>query len=226
MTASVSEVTLAPDPDLPLLHTRGYDVRSFRISDSALLLRGSVIDRKPPGWFIAEDPDPLVIHHIAVDLTVHFPDMVITAIDVHFEAFPQVYCDSIIGSYDALVGLSITRGFVKTVKELFGGPRGCSHVGALLQAMAPVAVQSVWSMQAMNRQEAGQPVAPMAATTEERIGPSRNTCHVWADEGPMIPRLMEGEVVPVMLTVKRRLADLGIDETQWYEQQRATAERR
>jgi hypothetical protein len=214
---------LAPDPDLPLLHTRGYDVRSFRISENALLLRGSVVDRKPPGWFIPEDLEPLDLHHIAVDLTLSFPEMVITAIDVQFEAFPQIYCDEIIPAYDALVGLSITRGFVKTVKEMFGGPRGCSHVGALLQAMAPVAIQSIWSMQVVNKQHDGRSATPMAATTAERIGPSRNTCHVWADEGPLIPRVLGGETVPVMLTVRRRLSELGVDQDEWYQRQQAAS---
>ena len=165
----------------------------------------------------------MAVHHIAVDLTLSYPELVITAIDVHFETFPHIYCDSIVPAYDALVGVSITRGFAKTVKELFGGPRGCSHVGALLQAMAPVATQSVWSMQAMNKQRDGQPVSPMAATTEERIGPSRNTCHVWADVGPLIPRILAGEPAPVMLTIRRRLAELGIDESEWYARQQAAS---
>ena len=45
-----------------------------------------------------------------------------------------------------LVGLSIARGFTHRVRELFGGPRGCTHTTALLQAMAPIAMQCFWSM--------------------------------------------------------------------------------
>ncbi|MCU1344303.1 MAG: hypothetical protein JWL70_569 [Acidimicrobiia bacterium] len=208
-------MALAPDPDLPLLHTRNYDIRSFRISDTEILIRGSVLDRKPPGWFIPEDLTPLDVHHMGVDLTLTFPGLIITAIDVQFESYPQAPCPTIAPNYEALLGESIARGFLKTVKDLFGGPRGCSHVGALLQAMAPVAIQTIWSMQSMNAAMAGGPAASLPATAEERIGPSRNTCHVWADDGPMLPGVMRGEAVPVMLTVRRRLAELGHDEATW-----------
>jgi hypothetical protein len=31
-------------------------------------LRGSVVDEKPPGVFIADDPDPVTIHEMEVEL--------------------------------------------------------------------------------------------------------------------------------------------------------------
>jgi hypothetical protein len=42
--------------------------------------------------------------------------------------------------------MSIARGFNAKVRELFGSSRGCTHIGALLAAMAPVAIQTGWSM--------------------------------------------------------------------------------
>ena len=63
-----------------------------------------------------------------------------------FETHPHTECVSIVDAYRGLVGLSITRGFTHKVRELFGGPRGCTHTTALLMAMAPVAVQCIWSM--------------------------------------------------------------------------------
>ena len=57
--------------------------------------------------------------------------------DVVFEAHPHTTCPAIIEHYQGLVGLSIARGFTHQVRELFGGPRGCTHTTALLLAMAP-----------------------------------------------------------------------------------------
>ena len=61
------------------------------------------------------------------------------------ETHPHAACPRIEDHYQHLIGLSIARGFTHKVRELFGGPRGCTHTTALLQAMAPVAIQSMWS---------------------------------------------------------------------------------
>ena len=83
-----------------------------------------------------------------IDLEVGFPSLEIVKASVRFETHPHGGCPAIIDHYGGLVGLSIARGFTHKVRELFGGPRGCTHTTALLQAMAPVAVQCFWSMDA------------------------------------------------------------------------------
>ena len=126
MTSLDRNEILPPDPDLEILHDREYRVRAFR-KDPNLLLRGSVRDQKPPHLYIAEDPNPLTIHHMQIDLEVGFPSLEIVAAAVHFEVYPHDTCTHIIEHYDELVGLSIARGFTHKVRELFGGPRGCTH---------------------------------------------------------------------------------------------------
>ena len=128
--------------------TASIRVRAFRLSAERLLIRGAVRDQKPPNLYIADDDQPLTIHHMQIDLEVAFPSLEIVAAAVRFETHPHGGCPSIIDHYDGLVGLSIARGFTHKVRELFGGPRGCTHTTALLQAMAPVAVQCFWSMEA------------------------------------------------------------------------------
>ena len=123
---------LPPDPDgLDVLHDREYRVRAFRLADDRILIRGAVRDQKPPGVYLAEDPDPLTMHHMQVDLQVAFPSMVIESAEVVFESYPHTTCVDIVAAYQGLVGLSITRGFISKVRELFGGPRGCTHTTAL-----------------------------------------------------------------------------------------------
>ncbi len=126
---------LLPDePDLELLHTRDYQVRSYRKGDH-VLLRGAVRDRKPAGMYLADDPEPLQIHHMVVDVEVAFPTMEIVDAAVVFETHPHAACPTITDHYTKLIGLSVARGFTHKVRELFGGPRGCTHTTALLQAM-------------------------------------------------------------------------------------------
>lgn len=201
---------------LPLLHTRAYDVEAFASGDDAMVLIGRVRDTKPAGLMIADDPEPLVIHHMVVRLTVGFPDLTITEASVEFHAHPHTTCPAIVEHYGSLVGLSIARGFTHKVRELFGGPRGCTHTTALLQAMAPVAVQATWSMR--TRATAKRTDRPRELTDEQRelmIRSNGNTCHVWADDGEAVTALRSGGDIEVPLWIQRRLDDLGRDVSEW-----------
>ncbi len=207
---------LPPDPDgFEVLHDREYRVRAYRASDEELLIRGAVRDQKPPGLYLAEDDRPLTIHHMQVELRVAFPALEIVGAEVLFEAHPHASCPQIIDHYGGLVGLSIGRGFTHKVRELFGGPRGCTHTTALLMAMAPVAVQCSWSMQASAARR-GTSSAPdrRALTPEQRQAIWRsnlNTCHVWAEHGEQVAVLLAGGELELPLPIRQRYDDLGLD---------------
>ena len=81
---------LPPEPDLEVLHTRTYDVKAHRKDADTLLLRGIVRDEKPGGTYITDDPEPLTVHHMVVDLEVAYPSTEIVGINVIFEDHPQV----------------------------------------------------------------------------------------------------------------------------------------
>ena len=200
--------------DLPLLHHRTYDVRSYKQSATELRIRGRVTDVKPPGNFIAGDPDPMTIHDMIVDLVVEMPAMVITGVDVVMATHPHGHCVEIVEHYQKLVGLSIARGYTHRVRELFGGPKGCTHTTALLQAMAPVAFQSMWSM--MRPAEGEAPVEITLEVQRERMQFNRNTCHVWAEDGPMFTQLERGEMIPPPKWGLERLEKLGLSLDDWY----------
>ena len=80
------------------------------------------------------------------------------------------------------------------MRELFGGPRGCTHTTALLQAMAPVAMQCFWSMRAAKAREDGEP-NPLVRGMGNDEGWKRiiNTCHVWDENGPAVAAREAGE---------------------------------
>ncbi|MGB5755764.1 MAG: DUF2889 domain-containing protein [Acidimicrobiales bacterium] len=213
------------EPDLPLLHDRTYSVRAYRKSDTELLIRGQIQDRKPPGVYVEDDPDPLTVHHMIVDIVVQYPSLEISTAEVVMETHPHTTCTDITGHYDKLVGLSIARGFTHKIRELFGGPRGCTHTTALLQAMAPVAVQSIWSMRASDPDD-GTPVAaplPQNPTDEqirERFAHNLNSCHVWREDGATITGIKKGEEMEPPLWIVDRLEKLGLDPGTWQSRMR------
>ena len=212
---------LPPDPEgLDVLHDREYRVRAFRLADDRILIRGAVRDQKPPGVYLADDPDPLTMHHMVVDLTIAFPSMVIEDVEMLFEAHPHTTCVDIIDAYQGLVGLSITRGFTHKVRELLGGPRGCTHTTALLLAMGPVATQCTWSMYAEQARREGTSfmMSRAAMTPEERalsLRANLNTCHVWAEDGELMTTALSGEPIEMMLQIRKRFESLGIPEEEW-----------
>ena len=102
---------------------------------------------------------------------------------------------------------STTERFQAQVRELFGGPRGCTHTTALLQAMAPIAMQIFWSMRSVTSAEAGEPYGVGASEPgDDSWKRILNTCHVWAEDGEMIQARKAGqrfEGVPLFIRKHR-----------------------
>ena len=224
---ALSIAPLLPPPDdesLELLHTRSYEVQVFRASPTEMVARGAVRDLKPGGLYLPDDPLPLPVHHMVVELRVEYPSLTITRATVEFRVFPEDLCPSITAHYESLAGLSIARGFTHQVRERFGGPRGCTHTTALLQAMAPAVVQSTYSMRIMESRAAGLPPqltprpAPPAMTLEQRrrlYGFNLNTCHMWDEDGPFVAALDQGNAPGTPVFIQMRLRDRGQDEQAW-----------
>jgi hypothetical protein len=204
-----------PDPDYIRIHTRRYEVRAFRKADDCLMLRGVVVDEKPVGLYIESDPDPLWMHHMILDLEIHFPTLVIQKANVQFNEHPHLGCTGIVDHYKKLEGMSITRGFTSKVKELFAGPRGCTHTTALLQAMAPVAVQSMWSMRVASARANGVSLESMGDGPQ--TASPVNTCHMWEESGELATSMREGREIEIPLSISKRLRSLGLTDDVWRE---------
>ena len=69
----MSSVPLEDDFDLDIshlqkLHQREYEVRSYVKTPETMLIRGRVKDTKPPGVYFDDDPNPLEIHKMVIEL--------------------------------------------------------------------------------------------------------------------------------------------------------------
>lgn len=206
----------APPTGGRLIHTRNYEVRTYKMREDMFILRGVVIDEKPAGLYVADDPEVLWVHHMVVDLEISFPMFVIEKVSVTFHERPHTHCTDIEPDYQKLVGLSISRGFNNKVKELFGGPRGCTHIGALLAAMAPVAIQSGWSMRIGAPREADSTSGLSTAEQRKRAyAINLNTCHMWDENGQMVKEIEQGIPIEVPLWITKRFKKLGLDDSEW-----------
>ncbi len=149
-------------------------------------VRGTLTDNRPQGLCLA-DGEPLIIHQMVVDLVVTVPGFVIVEAEARMEVNPYKTCTEILPDYQQLVGLSISRGYSRKIRELFGGPGGCSHIGALLTAMGPVASQASWSMVTLHEDPADRIRNEASAKeNQDRMALNNNTCHVWEEGGAHI----------------------------------------
>ncbi len=206
---------LFAEPDLPRMHSRDYDVRAYRRDEQHMLVRGAVHDVLPAGFYDDADTEPLTMHHMVVDLVVDLTALEIVEAGVVFEQHPHPACPHIADHYGKLVGLSIARGFTHRIRELFGGPRGCSHTTALLQAMAPVVMQAYLGRRITERGP-GEPATfgknlSSPEMRAKRVEGNRNTCHVWADDGEHVQAIRESGAIMLPMPIARRLRDRGID---------------
>lgn len=173
-------------------------------------VRGRLVDNKPHGLCLA-DGEPMVIHDMVVDLIVTVPEFIIEGVESKMNVHPYQACTDVLPDYQQLVGLSITRGYSRKVRELFGGPGGCSHVGALLQALGPVAVQASWSLVTLHDQP-GDRLGGQDDPQERdrRVRMNANTCHVWAEGGEQITSVELGQTPRRPAWETERLEKLGI----------------
>jgi Protein of unknown function (DUF2889) len=202
-----------------LLHTRTYDIEAFVDDDRHLRLVGRMHDVRPDGLWGIVDTEPMSLHDMRIELVIDAVTFAITAVETAMVTHPQEQCPLILPIFQQLVGTSIARGFGSRVKSLFGGPRSCTHFVALLNAMAPVAMQARWSFFHATSDGASGLLSgdPDARREGMRAGQeaNRDTCHVWATDGPMFAKLDAGLPLGPPLWAKDRLAERGIPLEDW-----------
>ncbi len=192
------------------IHHRRYETEAFDEGNGTMRLVGRLVDTKPQGLGMA-DGEPLVIHDMIVEMIVAGDTFEILDITTTMQVRPYGQCTQVLDSYQQLVGVSIARGYSRKVKELFGGPMGCSHVGALLIALAPVAVQASWGLARLHDDPAVWSGAERdEADAERRTRLNTNTCHVWSADGEQIARLNRGEEAERPEWEAVRLTKLGL----------------
>lgn len=174
------------------IHQRSYQTEAFDEGDGIMRVTGRLTDTKALGLGKG-DGEPLVIHDMSVSLYVQAETFEILRVESAMHVHPYPECPGVLAAYDQLVGRSVARGYSRAVKELFGGPSGCSHVGALLIAMGPVVVQASWSfvegdVHVLDRAPDNEP-----DTIEFRLRMNTNTCHVWSEDGQQVALMKRGE---------------------------------
>lgn len=128
------------------LHHRRIDMRGFKRSDGLFEVEGRVVDRKPFDFVPWSDsrsvPANEPVHDMGVRI-VYDMQMKVHAIETFTEAAPYRICPEGGRALQALVGLRMTSGWNKEVRNRLSGARSCTHLMELLTPLATAAFQSL-----------------------------------------------------------------------------------
>jgi hypothetical protein len=164
-----------------LLHLRDIQLRGYEREDGQIDIEAHMTDVKTYSWSNRERGgisagEPL--HDMWLRLTID-RGMTITGCEAAMEATPSPVCPGVAPNYARLVGLNVSRGFLKAAMGLLGGIQGCTHLRELLQQIGTVAFQTMLSTKIRN--------APAGAPPE--ISPALlNTCFAYDENGPLAKR--------------------------------------
>lgn len=145
------------------LHFRRIDMRGWRRSDGLYEVESRLTDQKPKD-FLRPRTDQFVpagqaLHDLGVKL-VFDEDLTVVAVSTFTDAAPVDDCWDGGHALQSMVGLKMTSGWGKEVRDRLAGARSCTHLRELLTPMATVAFQALAGLR-MNRPEpldaAGRP---------------------------------------------------------------------
>ena len=168
-------------PGTARIHNRTLDIATYPCEDGKLIVEGELKDERfcPSHLMTGETRPPGILHHMVIRMVVAGPDLVIEDIEAELLQAPREECRETAESLQPVIGMSISAGFTNRVKAALSGPSGCSHLAALLLAMASAAVQGFWS------DVVRRPYHP-ADYSAKALETVLDTCHVWRSDGPAV----------------------------------------
>lgn len=158
------------------MHARRISCRGFRREDGLWDIEAELLDEKThpmPNVERGHIPAGATIHGMKIRVTIDRAALIHEA-EVAMDDVPFTVCGAVAPDFKALKGLTIGPGFLRAVRERFGGTKGCTHVVDLLRPLAVVAWQTLLPFSL----EDGEEIASRAF----------DTCHALAVDGPMVAR--------------------------------------
>jgi Protein of unknown function (DUF2889) len=178
--------SLSPPEERTLLHHRTVECHGYLRHDGDFDIEARVADRKAYDATmidgrILEKGEPW--HEMAMRLRVD-RNFLILAAEARTIHGPQADCAAIATSYSRLAGLTIGPGFSSTVRALFSGPAGCTHITELLGPIATTAYQTISGHHLVDKG-----VEAWSAPEVRRMASTLiDSCHVWRADGSVVAR--------------------------------------
>lgn len=172
----------------PRFFSRNISIDAFEEGPDRFVLRGSLTDQRhlPYRQYLSgEIREPGVIHNMEIEVEISIPELRILSAQARMEAVPNEDCREIRDSINKIVGLSISRGFTKKVRDLLGESRGCLHLTNLVLVMGSAAAQALWTFYSSRKER-----ERTRRFKDLDAGLLLNSCWLWRPEGPYAAKLL------------------------------------
>jgi hypothetical protein len=162
-----------------LIHTRAIECKGYEREDGLWDIEAHLTDTKTyvhsRRWGGTERQPGEPVHHMWLRLTIDL-DMLIHDAEAATDQGPYPYCGDITPNFKRLVGVKITAGWRRVIRERLGGTQGCTHLVELLGPLGTTAYQATGRARA-----ARNPQHP-TNTKPYQLGSS----HVYAEDSPAV----------------------------------------
>lgn len=171
------------------IHARDIICRGYRREDGLWDIEGHLTDTKSYGFNSHERGDIPAgepIHEMWLRLTID-DELEVKAVEAVTDYSPYRICGGITVNFQRLVGLKITAGWTRAVKERLGGVEGCTHLVELLGPVATVAFQTIFPIivrERLDKARAEGRLDPLETTRPQLM----DTCHALASDGEVARR--------------------------------------
>ena len=115
------------------------------------------------------------VHDMWIRLTIDL-DMKVHDVEAKTDEGPYPVCGDIVPNFKALAGLTIGRGWRKSIAERVGGVKGCTHLVELLGPLGTTAFQA--TNRARQARSAGKPLTKKPFQI--------NSCHTYKEDAPAV----------------------------------------
>ena len=115
------------------------------------------------------------IHEMHVRVTID-DDFMIHQVEAVIDFAPFPMCGDIVFAFSSLKGLGLGAGFMREVRNRFGGRQGCTHLVDLLGGIATTAFQTIY------------PLRPAAGGQSDAKPALIDSCHAFAADGEVVAR--------------------------------------
>lgn len=156
--ASCVDAAFAPVGRRPL-HRRTIELQGYERDDGLFEVEATLFDMKnyafETSWRGVMHPgDPLHNMKLRVAYDV---DFVIQEVEAQIIDAPFPVCPAAASAHQAMVGVRMSSGFTRAVRENLGGVQACAHLRELMGPIATIAYQTAMPVLERRRRERGDP---------------------------------------------------------------------
>lgn len=125
-------------------HLRSVQMEGFKRADGLWELDARLVDTKDHDYCLASGliRAGAPVHAMAVRIVFDDRFTIHEAVACTEAAPYPGACEWIVPDYSKIVGLNLFHGFLKTVREMYGGIQGCAHLTELLMHLPTGALQT------------------------------------------------------------------------------------